>query len=55
VLVRTTCPAVLIEIGYLSNPGEARRLGTHRHRCAVAEAVASGVADALRSARPTGR
>ena len=46
-LVRTTCPAVLVEIGYLSNRLEARRLASDTHRRTVAYAVARGVADFL--------
>ncbi len=47
VLVRTTCPAVLVEIGYLSNRFEARRLAGNSHRQNVAYAIARGVADFL--------
>ena len=57
VLVQTTCPAALVEIGYLSNHDEARRLATGRHRLAVGDAIAKGIVDALRkqSKDPTGR
>jgi len=48
VLVQTTCPAVLVEIGYLSNYSEARRLATGGHRQDVADAIADGIIDALR-------
>jgi len=48
VLVQTTCPAVLVEIGYLSNDSEARRLATGGHRQDVADAIAGGIIDALR-------
>jgi N-acetylmuramoyl-L-alanine amidase len=36
-------PAVLIEAGYLSNPGEARQIATPAYRQALAEAVAKAV------------
>ena len=52
VLVQTTCPAVLVEIGYLSNHAEASRLATTAHRCAVADAIAQGVIDAIPKLRP---
>jgi len=48
VLVRTTCPAVLVETGYLSNRWEAARLASAPHRRAVAEAIAAGILDCLR-------
>jgi N-acetylmuramoyl-L-alanine amidase len=36
-------PAVLIEAGYLSNPQEARKIGTGEYRQLLAEAVAKGL------------
>lgn len=48
VLVRTTCPAVLVELGYLSNPWEARLLASDAHRRAVANALADGILDFLK-------
>jgi len=48
VLVRTNCPAVLVELGYLSNRGEAARLARREYRDALAGAVAAGVLDHLR-------
>ena len=47
VLVRTSCPAVLVEMGYLSNPTEAARLSNERHQRRLAEAVADAVMDVL--------
>lgn len=47
VLVRTTCPAVLVEIGCLSNRFEARRLSGDAHRRAVAQAVAAAILEYL--------
>ena len=47
VLVRTTCPAVLVETGYLSNRWEATRLANADHQRAVAEAIADAVSECL--------
>lgn len=54
VLRLATCPAVLVEAGYLSNDDEARKIATERYRADIAEAVANGVkayAAALATAR----
>lgn len=48
VLVRTNCPAVLVELGYLSNRGEAARLGQAGYRNKLSGAIAQGVLDFLR-------
>ena len=47
VLVRTTCPAVLVEMGFLSNRAEAAKLQTIRYRRRLATAIAAGVTDFL--------
>ena len=47
VLVGTTCPAVLVELGYLSNAEEAARLATSAYRRQLAEAIAGGIVDYL--------
>jgi N-acetylmuramoyl-L-alanine amidase len=49
VLVRTTGPAVLVELGYLSNPAEARLLASRAGRRDLAEALADGVVRFLQS------
>ncbi len=49
VLVTTTCPAVLVELGYLSHFGEAARLAMPAYRRQLAQAVADGIADYLLS------
>jgi len=42
VLVRTICPSVLVEMGYLSNASEARRLAQKHIRQNIAQAVSEG-------------
>ena len=41
-LALRTMPAVTIEVGYLSNPAERRRLEDPNHQMALAEAIARG-------------
>jgi N-acetylmuramoyl-L-alanine amidase len=43
VLVGARMPAILAEIAFLSNPGEARRLQSDAFRDAVADRLAAGV------------
>ncbi len=47
VLVKTTGPAVLIELGYLSNRREAARLQTDAFQNRLAAAIATGIIDYL--------
>jgi N-acetylmuramoyl-L-alanine amidase len=49
VLVRTSCPAVLVELGYLSNISEAGRLSQHTYRAHLATAICEGILDHLKS------
>jgi N-acetylmuramoyl-L-alanine amidase len=54
VLRLATCPAVLVEAGFLSNTAEAKKISTPAYRQKIAEAIADGVkgyAGALASAR----
>jgi N-acetylmuramoyl-L-alanine amidase len=54
VLRMATCPAVLVEAGFLSNTSEARKIATPAYRQKIAEALADGVrayANALAVAR----
>lgn len=44
VLVGATMPAVLVEVGFLSNPEEEARLATESHRERIAELIASALA-----------
>ena len=48
VLTGATMPAILVEVGFLSNPGEAGRLGTAEHQQALARAIATGIDAYLR-------
>ena len=50
VLRETRMPAVLVEVGYVSNPVESQRLGQPSYRDAAARAVAQGVVSYLRAA-----
>jgi len=45
VLVRTQCPAVLVELGYLSNYQEARLLRDNGFQNRLAQAIAEGIFD----------
>ena len=50
VLTGATMPAALVEIGFLSNPGEAQRLLTSEFQNEVAAALAEGIIEYLRAA-----
>ncbi len=43
VLVKTRCPAILVEIGYLSNPSQARSLADWGMQQRLAESLAEGL------------
>lgn len=43
VLNKTTCPAALVEMGFLSNPREAKMLARPEFRLSLAKAIASGI------------
>jgi N-acetylmuramoyl-L-alanine amidase len=47
VLTGATMPAILVEVGFLSNPDEARELATADHQQSLAEAIALGIEDYL--------
>ena len=56
VLVGATCPAVLVETGFMSNPDEERLLGDPAYRARLADALARAIGDyraRLRSAGMT--
>jgi N-acetylmuramoyl-L-alanine amidase len=48
VLTGATMPAILVEVGFLSNPAEAGRLATAEHQQALANAIATGIDAFLR-------
>lgn len=50
VLSGVNMPAALIELGFLTHPGDARRIGSRRHQDALARAIAAGV-ESYRRAR----
>jgi N-acetylmuramoyl-L-alanine amidase len=52
VLVRNQAPSALIEIGYLTHPGEAARAQDRRYHDLLADAVVDGVAAFLRASAP---
>jgi len=43
VLRRSVCPAVLIELGFMSNPAEERRLYQPAHQRALAAAITNAI------------
>ncbi|MHC5121764.1 MAG: N-acetylmuramoyl-L-alanine amidase family protein [Planctomycetota bacterium] len=47
VLVRTACPAVLVECGYLTNPSEASLLDDSDFQDRIARAIADGIIASL--------
>jgi N-acetylmuramoyl-L-alanine amidase len=47
VLVQTRCPAILVELGYLSNFADSRHLQDSAFQTRLAQAIASGVLDYL--------
>ena len=49
VLARNAMPSILIEVGYLTNPGDVARIGDENHRDLVAQAIADGAAAFLRA------
>jgi len=51
VLKHAACPAVLVECGFLSHPGEAQRLATPDYRERLAEGLARGIVSYLASPR----
>ena len=52
VLVRNPAPSALVEIGYLTHPGEAARTQDRRYHELLADAVVDGVAAFLRASAP---
>ena len=54
VLKSPDIPSILIESGYISNPGEERRLGDRAHQGKLAKAIFEGVRSRIFSSPPTG-
>jgi N-acetylmuramoyl-L-alanine amidase len=51
VLKHARCPAVLVELGFLSNPSEAGQLASHAYRQRLADGIADGICDYLTNRR----
>lgn len=49
ILLNVSCPAVIVECGFLSNPEEAAKLGSEEYQEKVAKAVAEGIMEYLTS------
>ncbi len=54
VLKSPDIPSLLIETGYISNPGEARKLATKSHQKKLAKAIFGGVRSSLQGSPPAG-
>jgi N-acetylmuramoyl-L-alanine amidase len=54
VLKSPDIPSLLIETGYISNPAEAKKLGTKKHQKRLAEAIFTGVKTTMQSNPPSG-
>lgn len=54
VLKSPDMPSILVETGFISNPGEARRLSQAEHQNKVANAIARGVEQYMRANPPPG-
>ena len=48
VLREAWMPSVLVEVGYVTNPAEAQRLGTPEYRQAIAQSIAEGITAYIR-------
>lgn len=48
VLINTSCPAVLVEVGYLTNTQDTARLRDATYQNRLAQAIASGILSSLR-------
>jgi N-acetylmuramoyl-L-alanine amidase len=43
ILEGATCPAILIEFGFLTNPSDEKRMTTGRHQSVFVKAIAEGI------------
>jgi N-acetylmuramoyl-L-alanine amidase len=48
VLTEVACPAILVEVAFLSNPEEERQLGSEEFQWNVAQAIYQGLVNAIR-------
>ncbi|NOZ21706.1 MAG: hypothetical protein GXP25_11550 [Planctomycetes bacterium] len=55
VLRKSHCPGVLVEIGFVTNPGTARRLQNPRHIHKIAEGIADGIMKFVKRSSATRR
>jgi N-acetylmuramoyl-L-alanine amidase len=51
VILKTSMPAVLVETGFITNPSEAAKLVDSAYQLRMAEAIARGVDQFLKSYR----
>ncbi len=49
VLTGVACPAVLVEVAFISNPDEERRLGTDEFQQSVARSIYGGLANYIKA------
>lgn len=54
VLKSPDVPSILVETGFISNPGEARKLNTRTHQRALAKAIFKGVTRSYKKSPPPG-
>jgi N-acetylmuramoyl-L-alanine amidase len=54
VLAQTKCPAVLVEVGYMTNPGELARLEDETYRQRLADAIVGGLVEFAAAEAPPG-
>ncbi len=54
VLKSPDIPSILVETGYITNPGEEKKLRAPAHQAAIAEAIFNGVREQFRSSPPDG-
>ena len=47
-------PAVLVEVGFITNPAEHRLLSRNSYRDAVAQGIAEGIANYAKQLKRTG-
>lgn len=53
VLKRTNCPAVIVEIGFISNPNDRQRITNRDEQYRIAKAIRNGVVNYLNNPNPS--